>query len=318
MKLLVVGYGSMGKRHADRAFEMGHAVHVHDVEAPGEVPRDETVRKYHVGHFGPDVEYAPLFAWAEAVVIATPVATHFALLRQAWDAGLPVLVEKPVAESVSAVLSGLDGALRRPDAPLAIVGYNLRFHRGLLHARDHGIPRAGAPRLARFEVSCDMSTWPGTYADALLECSHEIDIALWLLGPATLHGAAQSGGAWELLLRHASGCVTTVRLNGSYHGYMRTGEVVGDAGWCRWRWYGDALYSPFLIKTSDRTHYKWDCPVEDTYRRELEYFLANATRPGPRIPVGGDPCTLEQGLETLAICDQARVVVARLEAGLTQ
>jgi predicted dehydrogenase len=49
----------------------------------------------------------------EAVIIATPVATHYAFARQALEHGKHVLVEKPIAASVAEAESLIDIAARR-------------------------------------------------------------------------------------------------------------------------------------------------------------------------------------------------------------
>jgi myo-inositol 2-dehydrogenase/D-chiro-inositol 1-dehydrogenase len=75
-----------------------------------------------------------LAAGVEALVIATPTATHAPLLRLAAGAGLPAFCEKPVAlelDILDSVIEDVAGA-----GILVQVGFQRRFDREFLAARD--------------------------------------------------------------------------------------------------------------------------------------------------------------------------------------
>lgn len=81
MKIAVFGQSSIGQRHARLLREVGQDVLTCDPVQPADVESPSAMWKRGVG----------------AVVIATPPATHLALMRAANARGLPMLVEKPLA-----------------------------------------------------------------------------------------------------------------------------------------------------------------------------------------------------------------------------
>lgn len=130
MRGLLVGYGSIGRRHLTNFQDLG----VHDwvlvhtgrgtlaVDSPpgariyddlGEALRDE----------------APAFA-----VIANPTSAHVASATACLDAGSHVLLEKPVSHSVD----GLDRLLEaaRSRSAEVLVGFQFRFHPAVQRVRE--------------------------------------------------------------------------------------------------------------------------------------------------------------------------------------
>jgi len=111
----------------------------------------------------------------DAVVIATPAASHRADAAAAAGAGLPALVEKPPAADAADArsIAGLE--------PAPWIGFNRRFEPGLQRLRS-GVPAEGELELA-FEVHHPGGPW-GSHVvrdDALLAHGpHLIDLARWL------------------------------------------------------------------------------------------------------------------------------------------
>ena len=149
--------------------------------------------------------------------------------------------------------------------------------------------------MGAFVMQCDKSAWPGrAYADMLLEGSHEIDLALWLLGPAVCEWCSGGDEKWTLRLRHESGAVSSVILDGTHQQYYRRASIVGAEGVLSWQWHADT--------------WKWDVAgvvgqttPTDTYREELRAFLS-CVETGYSRPA----CSYHDGMAVLNICAQAR------------
>ena len=111
----------------------------------------------------------------DALILATPAATHLVDARLAAGAGLPALVEKPPAANAAeaAELATLE--------PAPWVGFNRRFEPGLGRLRSR-IPSDGSLELS-LELHHPAGSW-GSYvvADDVLAASgsHLIDLARWL------------------------------------------------------------------------------------------------------------------------------------------
>lgn len=277
LRVLVVGYGSMGQRHAAHALALGHDVTVFDPQQT--VPRTLYVDDWRHAH---------------VVVIASPARFHAAHLARALANRQHAFIEKPLAISVG---DATDGCLAWATAGLTTqVGYNWRFSPVLQSIKAH-------PPIweqATFWIHCDMADWPGhDYADALLECSHEIDLALWLLGPATLIRATVNmmRTSWDLDLAHTSGACSRVIIDVASHTYERGFTLRGPQRLITYAWDRDQ----HVARVGDgRGVIVEPSSVLDTYRDELAHFLVCAAK--------GDPsaCALPDGLAVLAICDAAR------------
>lgn len=297
MNVAVFGHGSMGARHVRNALDLGHTVAVHD-PARGA---------------GVDTEAAELEAMrkAHAIVIATPATTHARLLWGAlWLGARPVLIEKPLA--VNAAQAQALASTFRLQSERVMVGYNLRFHPHVVAMRKAIDARAiGAIIGANFHVLCDGSTWPGaSYADALLECSHEIDLALHLLGPAHVTHATQShdGRDWHLVLQHDAGVVSRVHMSTVARGYARGAVIVGAFGELVWTWNAPEAWSSLSILGARE---RLTVDADMTYKMEMAAFLGRAALPDATDgSMFAGVADMAAGLRVLKMCDAARASAA--------
>lgn len=175
-KALVIGHGSIGVRHARILADMGLEVSV--------VSR----RLTDAAHFYPDLATAFSGRIFSYVVIANETSAHAATLQALEMLGHkgPVLIEKPLSDSASYPML----ARERP----YFIGYNLRFT-PILAALQRALI---GHRVLSAEICC--GSWLPDWrphrdyrktSSALLvssggvlnDLSHEIDYALWLLGP---------------------------------------------------------------------------------------------------------------------------------------
>lgn len=297
MRVLVFGYGSMGQRHIRNARALGHDVVVYDQRVPDPALVDSDV--------GVALDADAVWKWhPDAVVVAAPARAHAALLWRALPR--PTLVEKPLALSVEDFslrrpsdggLVDMDGWLRETDHGVAQVGCNWRFHPLVCEMRRQLIDRAAIPVEAVLWVLADHRG--RDYEDALLECgAHEIDLALYLFGPATVTAAHRRGRAWRVELRHENGCSTRIVMDDASENPSRGLRV---------RWHGadggnwDGGYNaPHDARAS--------VDVETSYARELRTFLDVASGVAPP-DYGADAATLADGLAVLRVVDAARRVV---------
>src|SRR5437016_6310058 len=124
MKGLVVGCGSIGKRHLQNLKLLG-------VSKLGVVESDELRREVVVRELGAEsfAQLASGLGWApDFVVIATPPSLHLAQSLQAASSGCAVFIEKPLSHT----LLGISELLRAIEnqSLISMVGCNMRFHPG--------------------------------------------------------------------------------------------------------------------------------------------------------------------------------------------
>lgn len=186
---VVVGMGSAGSRHLqilqdlgirNRAVVRSHHGPTRRVTPPG-------VREFSDLQDALDLD--PV-----AAVIATPTSMHVAQAQQVLERRVPVLVEKPLAETFVGATQLVRAA--RQEETILQVGYHLRHHPAMRWLRSVLADGAlGGPMMLRASWGEYLPGWhPGEdyrvgYAaradlggGPLLTLSHVVDYAIWLLG----------------------------------------------------------------------------------------------------------------------------------------
>jgi predicted dehydrogenase len=139
IRVAVVGAGNWGRNHVRTLAALPEAQLVAVCDAAAS-RRDAVRRQYPAVHTTDNVGEA--LAMADAAVIATPAASHPEHARAAIERGIPVLVEKPFALSVSEAEAMAELAEKR-NVPV-VVGHLLLFHpaverlKALIEAGDLG------------------------------------------------------------------------------------------------------------------------------------------------------------------------------------
>lgn len=168
-RILVIGYGSRGRQWHEVCRRR------HDLTVVGAVDPAPAARAA--------AERAGLSAWptigeavgADAAIVASPPAEHVEQTLMCLEAGLPALVEKPLALSIgdAARLAGASERLRVP----VVVGQNFRF-----------LPRERAVRQALSEIGAPLSATIVSARPASAAASHL--------------QAIEHGPVWDLCLHH--------------------------------------------------------------------------------------------------------------------
>ncbi len=249
-RFLVIGGGSIGRRHMGNLLALGQEVLALDTREDRCV---EIREKLGVQAFAD-----PAAAWAaepEAVFVTTPTSFHVAPALDAARRGCPLFIEKPLAHE----MAGLDELLRevRSRSLVTLVGCNLRFHPGLRRAKEllesGAIGRTLAVRAEFGQYLPDWHPWEdyrkGYSANArlgggvILDDIHEIDYVRWLAGEvAEVSCHAARTGCLEidtedmasLILKFRGGAVGEVHMDYLQRVYSRTCHIIGSEGTLRW------------------------------------------------------------------------------------
>lgn len=240
-----------------------------------------------------------------ALIICTPAHAHvFALEnrnRQALFIEKPVSIIKDIGVTAAEVnrseVLGLTG----------IVGYNMRFHPAVVAARKWVRARE-YPAGIVLKLAChtNMATWPGQdYGSVTEECSHEIDMALHLLGPGKVTqcaGDRYRTGRRLISIAHDCGAFTFVDLNGGSANYLRTLHASDNKGLFGWATTNFAKAGDMVVTEGGAPPaFSFVAPAwttDDMYAATLEDFLQHET-------IAPRGCTLRQGLEVLRLCKAA-------------
>jgi D-apiose dehydrogenase len=182
----VSGLGSIGRQHAD-AFRSIPDVRVVAFE-PAPALRESALAEGRA-----DVVHATFPALLaerpDAIVIAAPDPAHLAQLGDATAAGIPVLVEKPLATDAASAAAALPG-LEATGTPV-VVGYVLRHRRAVQRSRalvaDGAIGEPVSFQIllgAYGTITAAANRFATPEPDRLYrDYSHEWDYLRWILGP---------------------------------------------------------------------------------------------------------------------------------------
>jgi predicted dehydrogenase len=193
--------------------------------------------------------------WKPNVVLIT-VSTdmHVPLALQATERACHLFIEKPLSYSLDG-LERLSAEVKRRSL-VTMVGCNMRFHPGPATVkRLIDASAIGQVLAARIQCGSYLPRWrpwqdyrqsysaSPAWGGAILDCIHEIDLALWYLGPAKVLAAAhmparsiglETDGLAEIILEHDSGALTNVHLNFVQRDYRRTCQIIGTEGTLYW------------------------------------------------------------------------------------
>lgn len=176
LRIGVVGVGHMGQKHAEKTLALRESGA--DVELVGVADTDVERARAVASALGVPAagDAAALFREADAVVVAVPTLHHYAVVRDALEAGLDVLVEKPLAATLEQGQVLLE--LAEQDGRVLQVGHLEWFNAATraIHSRI---------RSPRFVEVQRMGPFParGTDIDVVRDLMiHDIDILQQILG----------------------------------------------------------------------------------------------------------------------------------------
>jgi predicted dehydrogenase len=208
LRIAVVGVGHMGRLHAQAVAEIGRREG--EVVLAGVADLDRT-RAEAVGQESgvrAATDFRELAAAADAAIVAVPTRAHHPVVGALLDAGLDVLVEKPIAATLAEAESLLAAA--RVRGRVLAVGH-LEWYNAALRAMVPSIRRP------RFVEAHRMGPFPGRATDVDIVRDlmiHDIDVVQRLVGeePESVEGIGVPVISSEVdianaRLRFPGGCV---------------------------------------------------------------------------------------------------------------
>lgn len=311
-RVVVVGAGSIGQRHLRNLARMGVAVAALRSYrgTAGALPAVPTLTTWGaVREFHPD-----------AVVIATPTALHADTAIQAAEDGYHLLVEKPLAHTLSharAIQQAVTDA-----GTVGLVGYHFRHHPTLQQVRAWVREGAiGTPIHARAHWGEYLPGWhPGedtqtSYSarrdlggGVVLTLSHTLDYLRWILGePVEVSAFTTRATTYtvdvedvaHVSLRLATGGIATVTLDYAERSPRHELHIVGLEGSITW----DARSGVARREPAGGSPEVVALPAgfdrNDLFVAELEHFAACVA--GHATPT----CTVADGVAAVAIAEAA-------------
>ncbi|MCC6597439.1 MAG: Gfo/Idh/MocA family oxidoreductase [Alphaproteobacteria bacterium] len=252
MKILIIGCGSIGQRHARNAAAFSKVLVCDHEEDKAKVLAESLQCRSFT-----DLEEA-LSQQPDGVIIALPTHLHYETALKALRIceRAKILVEKPVCLS----LAEAAGLQEQAQDRLFVVS-NMRAHQAVMALKE-GLKSIGKPLFARAHFGNDLpSMRPGvdyrglyvvqreTGGGVTMDCIHEIDYLQHLFGPiafvsaqlekiSALEIAAEDYAAINTI--HQNGMRAEIHLDYLQKIKQRGCEVIGENGTVIWRSIGKA------------------------------------------------------------------------------
>jgi len=251
MRVAVIGLGNIAKRHRSNIKKMFPEAEIIAMSASGRAPSELICNAdYIVSNIQNIIDYT-----VDMAIIASPAPLHSLHAIPLIEAGIPVLIEKPVTTCVE-------------DAKLIIkakskyqvnagVGYCLKYLSSALFVKkfiESG--RAGKVINANIEIGQYLPDWrPNTDykksvsavhslgGGVLFELSHDIDYAQWLFGRLEIeHALIRNTGELgievedvaDILATSHSGCVVSLHLDFLQRQASRKCKIISNRGALVW------------------------------------------------------------------------------------
>ena len=318
-RALICGLGSIGRRHLRVLAKYWPGFNIAVLRSGYGPPCEELNLANHVfSSIDEAMLWQPDFA-----VVSTPATDHLSKALVLARQGIPLLIEKPVGagtEEPSNWKELLDLSAKVPVA----VAYVLRHDPCTSFVRDQ-LAKGLLGKLVEADFYCGswLPDWRLglDYRDcvsarrdmgggALLELSHEIDLAQWLFGPIQLdYARLEQSGLLEidvedqvvLLARSADRFPLTIRLNFCTNPPRRHLTVRGSDGELRWNLI-DGNVKVVRAQLVDPQVYTSSIAPDCLFRMQMKHFLSCARKLEPPM------CSLSDGIETLRLVAKARAM----------
>lgn len=243
---LIVGLGSIGKRHADILVKNGYEV--------------AGIDPYSIDRFGFKIFDDFQSGWGfnpDMVWICSPTALHADQACEMIEKGCHLFIEKPVAHTPDQAKRILDCFQRQKKNKIVWVGCNMRFHPAVVNVKknlDNGL--IGKALIFRIHFSHwlpnmrpkvdyrDTYTVQKDGGGIILDDIHDIDIALWLAGPVKkVSGLKMNSGLLEIAAEdvavlnmiHENQSVSIIHMDFLRKDKSRGIEIIGEKGSIEWR-----------------------------------------------------------------------------------
>jgi len=321
VKVLVLGSGSIGRRHTRNLHDLGiPRVAVVDPEPERLQPM---VAEFGVSAFS-QIDKALSDFQPDLALVCTPPSMHVEQALAVLQAGAHVFIEKPLASSLDR-LSELKDCSEQ-NSRLVQVGYNLRFHPCILRLKEIVDTRIlGRLLWARAEFGYYLPYWRPwqdfrqNYSSRrdlgggiLLDDTHEIDLITWLFGmPAEFKALEGSANPLKIdvedcvtaAFRYQSGLLVDLHVDFLQQAYSRSFTIAGADGTAIFEYPSSRI----VIRRHDQPDQveSFEVDANQMYIDEIRHFL-NCAETGcqPRV-------SLQDGIDTLRIALAVREEASR-------
>ena len=316
--ILILGSGSVGRRHARNFHALGCHVSCMD---PRRDRLEEAGRELSIKHQFTDLQAALSHAGEfSGVAVCSPPKFHVEQSQAALELGLPVLLEKPASVDAESC-QPLQRTVQQGGKLL--LGYTYRWWPPIIRLKtliDNGA--VGSLRHARFVMSAHLADWHPweRYQDffmasrelgggALLDESHFIDLMLWFFGvPERVFAridkisdlAIDTDDVVDIVATYPQGFRVTIHLDLFGRPHEKHITVAGETGTAQ------CLFGPDVVRIGRTPGQEWET---ETFSVERNDMFMGVAREFLEL-IGGtrreSTCTILDGMTVLDVLGACR------------
>ncbi len=287
MKVLVVGGGSIGKRHIKNILSLGFN-EVFCLKRTTDPDFSKETGAEVVTNFDEALQRN-----VESVFVCTPTALHMEALTFAVVNNLPVFMEKPLIHSKDGLAQAKN--ILKDFQNVFFIGFMLRFHPLVQKIKELLSSQAiGDIYSARFEFGSYLPNWH-PYEDyrtgyaamrrlgggVINTITHELDLIQYFFGtPKHVTCLAQNLGVLEIDVEEQCEAIfeyenlmVSLHLDFLQKDYDRNIKILGTDGKIQWNWHDDYLTIKKTQKEAERIHLEKSYDVNQMYLDEVESFF---------------------------------------------
>lgn len=312
MKILVIGCGSIGKRHISNLKNFGvENILAQDIDKQrcAEIEEEFGIKVYE--------ELSDCFQTrVNAAVIAVPNSFHVPIATECAKHKCHLFIEKPLSHN----LDGLEELkqLITQYSLKVMVGYNWRYHPIFFKMKeiiDSGIlGKIFGARIVSGQYLPDWHPWEDykknysarkDLGGGILNDAHELDYITWLLGGikrATCYFGKvglleiETEDIASILLELETGAIVNVHVDYLQRSYNRSYEIYGEEGSLFWSYNDDILRYYNSKPDSWKFFHNRNFDFNETYLNELMDFI-NGIKRGSQL----SGCSFQEGARLVRI-----------------
>lgn len=286
IKILIIGYGSIGQRHYKNLISLGfNNVYVYDTEKSKVKNQKSKVDNL-------DLKTLKQF---DVVFVCSPNNLHIQHALNAAQAGCHLFIEKPLSHN----LSGIEKLqkLCQKNKLINMIACNMRFYPCLDFIKNYlEKNKLGKIYSIHHEVGCYLPYWrPGqdyrknyaakkkTGGGIILDGIHEFDLLFWLNGfEKVVESKFVFGKAGDLKIETEDSCIAAFKFKNKTLGsvrcdylqqvYSRSCKIVGEKGNLEWDFNENTVWLYAKSKSKKLFEIK-NYDLNQMYIDEVKYFF---------------------------------------------
>ena len=290
--ILIVGLGSIGKRHLRIARELfpKSKIAILRHQKNKSVPKDANEVFFTLSAA---IQFKPKIA-----IVCTPASTHVEISRALVRQGIHVLIEKPISNQKKNLEKLNDEA--RKNKCILMIGYNLRFLSSLKKFKNfldknfigniysvRGDVGQYLPDWRDIDYRKTVSAKKNLGGGVLLELSHELDYIRWIFGEIqSVQAQLSRQSNLDIDVEDTAHIILTFKKNKKYinlkaslnldfirHDQIRICLVIGEKGSLRWNGLTGDIELFKQNAKEWKNIYKEKVNQDDSYKNEWLHFI---------------------------------------------